>query len=100
MSDRRQQIEAALMQLAPLLPSKDRAEVVEHALWSKGLRRASAMNAARLSLIAYVRHNFTDYDQMLREGYSKEEARYFCGDNLSKVLGEFGCRGWPSGLCS
>lgn len=90
MSDRRQQIEAALRQLAPLLPIKDRVEVVEHALWSKGLKRAPAAKAARLSLIAYARHSFTDYDRMLEDGYSVEEARYFCGESLSEVLGGYG----------
>lgn len=92
MTDRRQQIEDALSTLAPALPPKDRTEVVEHALWSKGLKRASPPKAAWLSLVSYLRHRFTDYDKMLEEGYNVEEARYFSMNQLSKVLEETGCR--------
>jgi hypothetical protein len=91
MTDRRRQIEEALAALAPALVPKDRTEVVEHALWSKGLKRASAPKAAWLSLVSYLRHRFTDYDRMLEEGYDVEEARYFSSSQLSKVLTDIGC---------
>ena len=92
MTDRRRQIEEALAALAPALPPKDRTEVVERALWSKGLKRASAPKAAWLSLVSYLRHRFTDYDRMLEDGYEVGEARYFSSSQLSKVLADIGCR--------
>jgi len=92
MTERRRLIEDALTALAPALPPKDHREVVEHALWSKGLRHAAPSKAAWLSLVSYLRHCYTDYDQLLSEGYSADEARYFCADQISKVLENIKCR--------
>jgi hypothetical protein len=44
-----------------------------------------------LSAVAYARHGFTDYDQMLSDGYDQESARHFTLDALNEVL-----RGWGS----
>ena len=38
--------------------------VVDHAVDSRGLSIASTETAAWLSLVAYVRHTFTDYSQL------------------------------------
>jgi len=92
---RRQQIEEALSILAPAMLPKDRHEVIEHALWSKGLRKASPQAATWLSLVAYLRHAYTDYDQLLSEGYSHEQARYFCMRELENVLERIGCKQMP-----
>ncbi len=43
---------------------------------SKGLGRASAETAAWLSLVAYVRHALTEYDDLLAQGYDQESARF------------------------
>ena len=61
-------IEAALRRIAPKLPPHEFGAVVDHALDSKGLRNAAPETAAWLSLVAYVRHVFTDYDELLTKG--------------------------------
>jgi hypothetical protein len=48
--------------------------------------------AAWLSLVAYVRHMFTDYDELLREGYDQDSARYFVAAELTAVLESWGVR--------
>jgi hypothetical protein len=91
-SHRQQALLRAVKTLAPGIPPKDAAAVVEHALASPGLKRGSPEAAAWLSLLAYVRHNFTDYDDLLAEGYGQEAARHFSLEAMNEVLGQWGCR--------
>ena len=48
--------------------------------------------AAWLSLVAYVRHAFTDYDDLLAQGYDQDSARHFVAAEMDAVLGEWGAR--------
>lgn len=87
---RRSQIEAALGRLAPRLPRHELAAVADHAMDSAGLRTAAPETAAWLSLVAYVRHRFTEYDQLLAEGYDADSARFFVVDEMNEVLAAWG----------
>ena len=89
---KRSDIEAALRRLAPKIPPHEFSAVVDHALDSAGLRTASAESAAWLSLIAYLRHAFTDYDELLAQGYDRESARFFVADEMQAMLEEWGVR--------
>jgi hypothetical protein len=62
---------------------------MDHALDSTGLRHAAPEEAAWLSLVSYVRHQFTDYDDLLAQSYDQESARFFVAGELAAVL-----RGW------
>ena len=87
---KRADIEAALRRLAPKIPPHEFAAVADHALDSRGLRSASPETAALLSLVAYVRHVFTEYDELLeKEGYDEDSARHFVADEIEGVL-----QGW------
>jgi hypothetical protein len=88
----RTEIEAALRRLAPRIPAHEFAAVVDHARDSRGLRAASPEEAAWLSLVAYVRHALTDYDELLRQGYDADSARFFVRDEIEAVLREWGVR--------
>jgi hypothetical protein len=88
----RSAIEAALRQLAPNIPPHEFGAVVDHALDSAGLRSASAESAAWLSLTAYVRHVFTDYDALLTQGYDRDSARHFVTDEMAATLRRWGVR--------
>jgi hypothetical protein len=88
----RQSIEAALRHLAPKIPAHEFGAVVDHALDSEGLSTATPGNAAWLSLVAYVRHVFTDYDELLTQGYDQDSARHFVLDEMTAVLGGWGVR--------
>jgi hypothetical protein len=85
-------IEAVLRRLAPKIPPHEFGAVVDHALDSKGLQRAAPETAAWLSLVAYVRHVFTDYDDLLAQGYDQESARHFVAEEMAGKLKQWGVR--------
>jgi len=89
---RRHEIEQALRRLAPRLPSHEFGSVVDHALDSPGLSTAAPESAAWLSLVAYVRHVMTDYDDMLNDGFDRDSARFFVADETEAVLRDWGVK--------
>ena len=88
----RRAIEAALRRIAPRVPAHEFGAVVDHALDSKGLRNAAPEIAAWLSLVAYVRHVFTDYDELLTQGYDRDSARHFVAGDMAETLTAWGVR--------
>jgi hypothetical protein len=89
---RRRGIEAALRRIAPCIPPHEFGAVVDHALDSRGLKRAAPERAAWLSLVAYVRHTFTEYDELLAEGYDVVSARFFVAGEIAAILKAWGVR--------
>jgi hypothetical protein len=89
---KRADIEAALRRLAPKLPPHEFAAVADHAVDSRGLRQATPEAAAWLSLVAYVRHVFTEYDDLLEQGYDEDSARHFVAAEIEGVLSGWGVR--------
>jgi hypothetical protein len=89
---RRAEIESALRKLAPHVPAHEFGAVVDHALDSPGLKSAVPERAAWLSLVAYVRHAFTDYDDLLNDGYDRDSARHFVAAEIGAILGSWGVR--------
>jgi hypothetical protein len=87
---KRSDIEAVLRRLAPKIPPHEFGAVVDHALDSRGLRMGAPETAAWLSLVAYVRHAFTDYDYLLAQGYDQDSARFFVADEIETVLAHWG----------
>ena len=88
----RKEIEAALRRLAPNTPEHEFASVVDHAIDSRGLGHAAPETAAWLSLVAYVRHVFTDYDDLRDQDYDEDSARFFVMEQMQAVLQEWGVR--------
>jgi hypothetical protein len=88
----RSAIEEALRRLAPRIPPHEFGAVADHARDSAGLRHALPEEAAWLSLTAYVRHAFTDYDALLAQGYDRESARHFVAEEMAAVLADWGVR--------
>ena len=66
--------------------------MVDHALDSRGLKASAPETAAWLSLVAYARHAFTDYNDLLAQGYDQDSARYFVAAEMEAVLGEWGVK--------
>jgi hypothetical protein len=89
---KRSDIETALRRLAPKIPPHEFGAVVDHAVDSVGLRHATPEEAAWLSLVAYVRHTFTDYDQLRDESYDEESARFFVAAEIEATLAQWGVR--------
>jgi hypothetical protein len=88
----RTEIGDALRRLAPRIPKHEFGTVLDHALDSRGLRGATPESAAWLSLVAYVRHTLTEYDELLAQGYDKDSARHFVLDEMQAVLAKWGVR--------
>jgi hypothetical protein len=93
--DRRTAVSEALARLAPRLPDFEAGAVLDRALASPGLRRAAPETAARLALVTYARHVFTDYDDLLAEGYDRDSARHFVLDALNEALVAWGAQPIP-----
>ncbi len=89
---KRSDIEEALRRLAPKIPPHEFGAVIDHACDSAGLKAASAESAAWLSLVAYLRHAFTDYDELLAQGYDRDSARFFVADDMQALLDDWGVR--------
>jgi hypothetical protein len=97
LSSRRERIAEALGVIAPKVPSYDRDAIIDHAVDSPGLYAAKPPTAAWLSLVAHIRHVYTDYDDLLAEGYDVDSARHFTLDAINETLAEWGCRRSISG---
>ena len=89
---KRSEVEAALRVLAPKIPPHEYGAVIDHACDSPGLSAAAPESAAWLSLVAYLRHTFTDYDTLLAEGYDRDSARHFVAAEIEMVLQGWGVR--------
>jgi hypothetical protein len=74
------------------MPPHEFGAVVDHAVDSRGLKASASESAAWLSLVAYVRHAFTDYDDLLAQGYDQDSARYFVVAEMERVLGDWGVK--------
>ena len=88
-TDRQRLIRKALTILIPQAPYGDFAAIYERAR-TKKLRELRAEDAAFLALAAHVRHEWTDYDELLAEGYDAESARHFVLDDMNDVLTGWG----------
>ena len=88
----RSEVEAALQRLAPHIPPHEFGAVVDHAVDSRGLKSGMPETAAWLALVAYARHAFTDYDDLLDQGYDRDRARFFVADEIEAVLGAWGVK--------
>lgn len=42
------------------------------------------------SITTHIRHNHTEYDDLLNEGYEPEAARHFVLDKMNGILGDWG----------
>jgi hypothetical protein len=57
---------------------------------SRGLKAGAPETAAWLSLVAYVRHALTEYDDLLAQGYDRDSARFFVAGDIQAVLERWG----------
>lgn len=81
----REEIADALTLLAPGIPFFD-AEQVRTDAGARHYRMFPAKISVWLSLVAHIRHQHTDYDALLEEGYGKEAARHFVLNEINEQL--------------
>ena len=87
---------ASVRDLYPGCPSGVEVEIAEHAcLKFSGRigRSAAAKNldeeAVRLSVVAHIRHNETNYDELLAKGYDRWEAREHIRQSVENVMSKW-----------
>ena len=85
-----------LRQLYPGCPGGTDLLIAEHACLKHSGRvgRSAAAKkldaeAIRLAVVAYIRHNETNYDELLMEGYERHLAREEVRDQIDEVLGRW-----------
>jgi hypothetical protein len=78
-------IRNAFTALFPLAPFSD-AEPIREKAARKSMNNMTAEVAVWLSGIAHIRHEYTDYDALLGEGYGRDAARFFVVDEINAVL--------------
>lgn len=81
-------ISKALGILLPGITFAD-AAAIQKAAMAPHMRTLPASIAVWLATIAYVRHIYTDYDQLLDEGYDRDSARHFVYDAINSKLIEW-----------
>jgi hypothetical protein len=87
---RQQELRKALRSLAPLIPFADSEPVLGRA--AKLMLADLSIGAALwLALVAHIRHQHTDYDALLADGYDRDAARHFVVEETEAVLRSWGC---------
>jgi hypothetical protein len=84
-TNRQRDVAKALTALLPLAPYADMEKIREIAL-AKKLKTLPPSVAVWLATITHVRHEHTDYDALLAEGYDRDAARFFVVEEINAVL--------------
>ena len=82
---RQRAIAKALTALLPIAPYAD-IEAIREAALARKMRELPPSIAVWIATVAHVRHVHTQYDQLLDEGYGRDDARYFVIDEINAVL--------------
>jgi len=88
----------AILQQFPSCPPGEATRMAEHACrkHSRRVGRSAAAKrfdpeAIRLTVIAAIRHRFTDYDKLLLKGIERHEARALISSVVERRLQEWSC---------
>lgn len=87
--------EEALLGLFPKMPKTEVPQVLKHALKKHSRRvgrtsRVCLQDRVKLAVHAHIRHVHTDYDQLLKQGSNKSQARQEVWDRLGEVARQWG----------
>ncbi|PZO78994.1 MAG: DUF2293 domain-containing protein [Mesorhizobium amorphae] len=82
---RQRAVAKALTALLPMAPYSD-IERIRIDAGAIHLRALPPSVAVWLATVAHVRHQHTDYDTLLAEGYDRDSARFFVVDATNRVL--------------
>lgn len=82
---RRRALAKALTALLPMAPYSD-MEAIRADAGAKHMKTLPPSIAVWLATIAHIRHQHTDYDRLLAEGYDRDAARFFVVGEINAVL--------------
>lgn len=84
-TNRRRAIAKALTVLLPMAPYAD-TERIRTDAGAVHMKTLPASTAVWLATVAHVRHQHTDYEKLLDEGYDRDSARFFVIEATNQVL--------------
>ncbi len=82
---RQRAVAKALTALLPIAPYAD-IEAIRSAASAPHLKTLPPAIAVWLATVAHVRHQHSEYDRLLDEGYDRDAARFFVVDEINTVL--------------
>jgi hypothetical protein len=82
---RQRAVAKALTALLPIAPYAD-IEAIRAAAGAPHLKTLPPAIAVWLATIAHVRHQHSEYDRLLDDGYDRDAARFFVVDEINTVL--------------
>ena len=82
---RRRALAKALTALLPMAPYADMEKIRADA-GAVHMKTLPPSVAVWLAAVAHVRHEHTDYERLLAEGYDRDAARFFVIDAVNAVL--------------
>ena len=85
---RQKEMAKAITALAPQMPFAD-AEAIRPRLKRGGMRDLAPSTAVWLCTVAHIRHAYTEYDEILADGYGRDAARFFVLDAINDVLSDW-----------
>lgn len=89
MVKQRQRIIAkTLSTLLPGVPYAD-AEKICIMAYAPHMKSLPPSLAVRLAIIAYIRHQYTNYDDLRDNGYDVDSARFFSSEQIQEKLNEW-----------
>lgn len=86
---RQKDMRKALRILLPRVTMADAEAILATAL-AGHLRHLPPSIALWQATTSYIRHEFTDYDTLLDDGYDPESARHFVLNDINSVLEQWG----------
>ncbi|MCX2723464.1 DUF2293 domain-containing protein [Roseibium salinum] len=86
---RQKDMRKALRVLLPRVPMVH-AEAILAAALAGHLRHLPPSIALWQATSSYIRHELTDYDVLLEDGYERDAARFFVLDDMNAVLEDWG----------
>lgn len=84
-TQRQRALAKALTALLPWAPYSD-TEVIRAEANALHMKSLPPSVAVWLATVAHIRHQHTEYDRLLAEGYDRDSARFFVISKINEVL--------------
>lgn len=86
---RQKEMRKGLRALLPRVPMADAEAILDIAL-AGHLKHLPPSIALWQAVTSHIRHDKTDYDALLDDGYDRDAARFFVIDDINAVLQDWG----------
>lgn len=87
---RQKEMRKALRVLLPRVPMSDAEAILTVAL-AGHLRHLPPTISLWQATTTHIRHELTEYDALLDEGYDRDAARFFVAGEINDILRSWGC---------